>query len=694
MSDHYKSQQNKHNDSSKKVPPKEDRFVNPYNFVPLETVCYREWISEEGDSQTEKLTGYIECFIQLKTPIFIPNTSYDRAFTEDREDKPKSYDFFSYENLSGSQPISRKEKHSEPVIPGSEIRGVLRSVHEAAFNGCMSSVQENRQLSRRSVEQKKPGILRWNQEKNEWEIQPCERLMLNVTCEQEGHGQLMPRKDYYSLAEGLKIYVKSSKRRYKNRSYMNYVVEEYSLVEKKGDRWKIGYLHKGEPFGKKKHHESIFVESTEESCLPVSLEELQRLKKVLSKYNSEENRHLKEKFRPHRGYATYEKNFSRKIAEKKDVLVYYSISEQDTQIVAQYLSPSMLSQEVFLNDIEHLLKSNGGYQPCVDRNCVCKTCQLFGMVSKEKGNSLGSRLRIEDACVLDSLRQDDTALYYYPEIELPEMGEPKPGSAEFYVSRPLETEHINKSDHWTYDYVQLPDKKIEKDKLRTPLTASEIKIRGRKFYWHHEGWKSVIRKVYQYDSTSKSQSANAPEAEKGNKKMIQIIRPLRQKLRDSQQPLTFKFNVYFEQITQQELTNLLWTLDFEDPKCAHKIGRAKPLGLGSIQIQVDQVYQRRINKSNGEWELTPISREHCKLEVLSSSRQTMKRIATWKPLDFAQQVSYPQIDEANNGSKVNDAASHKWFTANRKAQGKFDKTLPTVEEELNTESKWLYKKRK
>lgn len=100
-------------------------FVNPYNFVPLEGKCLR-YAPMLGD-----LTGVIECTLTTLSPLFIPDTESK----EERNDIP-SYKFFSYDGQT-------------PVIPGSSIRGVVRGVYEAAFNGCLSALSSEHHLARR-----------------------------------------------------------------------------------------------------------------------------------------------------------------------------------------------------------------------------------------------------------------------------------------------------------------------------------------------------------------------------------------------------------------------------------------------------------------------------------------------------------------------------------------------------------------
>ena len=82
-----------------------ERFVNPYNFI--------KFPEEKAQAYTEEdwHTGIIEYSITTKTPLFIPNSSSEKAFkATDNAQEPehKSYDFFSYTELSEEERYAPK----------------------------------------------------------------------------------------------------------------------------------------------------------------------------------------------------------------------------------------------------------------------------------------------------------------------------------------------------------------------------------------------------------------------------------------------------------------------------------------------------------------------------------------------------------------------------------------------------------
>ena len=89
-------------------------FINPYTFVPIQAKNPDRHKVETGDK-----TGVIECVLETKSPVFIPNTT-KKYETETKEHY--KYEFYSYDDLSETTKNTAPKK---PVIPGSEIRGVI-----------------------------------------------------------------------------------------------------------------------------------------------------------------------------------------------------------------------------------------------------------------------------------------------------------------------------------------------------------------------------------------------------------------------------------------------------------------------------------------------------------------------------------------------------------------------------------------
>ena len=108
----------------------------PYNFVPLhKKVVEAQNIPEFDKYHKDRYSGYIELSITTKTPIYI------------RRDK-EEHDFFSIKNGS-------------PIIPGSSLRGMVRTLVEIVSFGKFSFVDSKRRLYYRDVAGRSDSTLKY-----------------------------------------------------------------------------------------------------------------------------------------------------------------------------------------------------------------------------------------------------------------------------------------------------------------------------------------------------------------------------------------------------------------------------------------------------------------------------------------------------------------------------------------------------
>ena len=89
-----------------------DRFVNPYAFVPLPVRIPRSPAPGHG-YRLGRLNATIEVSWTLRTPMLLP---------------------------AGAKAQGWIEPDGAIRIPGSAIKGAVRALHEALFNGCLSTL--------------------------------------------------------------------------------------------------------------------------------------------------------------------------------------------------------------------------------------------------------------------------------------------------------------------------------------------------------------------------------------------------------------------------------------------------------------------------------------------------------------------------------------------------------------------------
>ncbi len=621
----------------------EKTFVNPYHFVPLENECRKEINYIEHRKQKDLKTGWIECELKTLTPIFIPNTTNDDFFQErinkektDDGNKIKSYDFFSYRDNSKDNELT-----DTAVIPGSSIRGVIRSAFETLTNSCMSTIDDDKVLYKRVTKAAKPGRL--VKENKEWKIVECEKFMLKIkSCNYKADPS--PVFDIRGYEDKQKVYIKPGKK-YGGRGYMPRVIVNLSKILASECNIK-GYFHKGEPFGNRKHHESVFVEKNR--SFKVSKQDVENLLTNYKLYQ-DETVNLHKKQEDHNGYeSNIIKADNETIDSLNGSLIYYV--EHNNKY---YLSPAAIGREVFHNRLEKLV---GSYSPCDSYDKLCPACALFGFAghksennqNKDK-NAIASRICFSDA-------KTDSPKFYDPVI-LPELAGPKISSTELYLKKP----HGQNVAMWNYDYAECKNGK--KDKKIPELKGYSPQIQGRKFYWHHENIttfenENKIRFDYKRKKNKIMEDARIPYSDR-----LVKVRPV-------DKDVKFTFRIHFNQLAKDELDRLLWTLSIGDnDDLAHKIGMGKPVGLGSVQIKIHKVILRKLSIENGSFVYDTTCEytydfNNINLGCNDDTKKAFEKIANFK--NKPKNIHYPYcIDEQGRDIPEN----YEWFVGNKQING-------------------------
>lgn len=646
-----------------------ESFVNPYHFVPLGKECDRKYDYKAIKEQSGLLTGWIECELETKSPVFIPNSSNDDVFqTRAGNEEVKSYDFFSREDLSG---CFKPSPPASPVIPGSELRGVFRSAFEAVTNSCMSTTDDESVLFKRTTIPGHPGIVKHSDD-GKWYLQPCqERIGLAAwrryrkTHNEKDNNDFSAEID--ASFEGKEIIFDRSTNKYRNSKG----VEVFFVATSFGSGGSKGFLHKGESIFNK-HHESIFVPDTRKAGIPLSERDLENLVHNYRLYGDEKvNQSLAAG--KHNGYESFLKKAKKRNADDleledmKNALVYY---KQIGDCI--YLCPAAIGREVFHRRLRDLI---GSFAPCEKSNSLCPACALFGFVAGKE--SVAGRVRFSDAEFIN--QENSSKLPFLDAMVLPELASPKPSATEFYLERPSEN-----ADLWNYDYAG-----TWKGKDLVSFPKYRAQIRGRKFYWHGG-------KVRNLENPSDRMAD-----EKISKRHVKV-RPLRE-------GVFFRFKVHFDEITEKELQKLLWVLSIGNSgEYGHKIGMGKPVGLGSFAVRADGVFVRSAQISeDGSVEYEILSRrdlidsvmfvgknEKEKTELaallLGGDLESLKaflRISKLKN-DFAELIDYPRLDPQIPDSLKNKHAAFHWFVGNKQIAGTggigvkpvIDQVLPHIDE--------------
>jgi CRISPR-associated protein (TIGR03986 family) len=130
------------------------RFVHPYNFVglpaddvlrsALKRSLFERRVPVPHDRYEAGLhTGHIDCVLKTRTPWFIP---HPEKMVVDPRNKHKTLGYFTLDEVAASnwQPNDPARDTSQPAIPASSLRGMIRSVFEAATLSCFSAFDGGR----------------------------------------------------------------------------------------------------------------------------------------------------------------------------------------------------------------------------------------------------------------------------------------------------------------------------------------------------------------------------------------------------------------------------------------------------------------------------------------------------------------------------------------------------------------------
>ncbi len=547
---------------------KEERFVNPYHFIALPKEGVKQGI-EEYKRGGEWLTGKFMCHLTTKTPLIIPDHAEKiPKGTADGGERPSEYDKYPFMTIDG-----------RPMIPGSSLRGVIRSTFETITKSCVFT-NDDYYFSSRTGVPKEAGLL--EKGKEGWKLYEAERYA--------------DKEDVFTNTNEVGDVVKFEGG--KDKKGRLYVVGE-------GDQ--TGYVMRMKRFinDDKASSYSVFEQKGEEA-IPI---DGKRMDKFIELFKVNIDKYLE-------GAAKVEaKRYEEKWKEVEEkggkIPVWYQKIDDN-----YYFALSQLSRNVYIKKPKDILPAS--LKSCSGRDELCPACALFGFMSGEtnhereqrEGRAMGSRVRFSDAWC------EDEGVCKDLQKPLPILSSPRSSSLEFYL-------------------------KHEKDSYHADMDG--IELAGRKFYWHH---RNFSMRELGCDT---------------NSKMISLMQYVEAGVR-------FKFEVYFDGVTKNQLDQLYTALTFgdnvEDGRLCHKIGHAKPLGFGSAKIIVDQVSIRTFELQDGASyrvndEFLPM------LEAVDIS--DVEKAVNWEAIK-KEPIHYPRLEREVNPKKPPEV--YKWFAKNRPVKGR------------------------
>lgn len=350
----------------------DDRFVNPYTFVPLPRGGAKR---SDCTAVTEPVfSGEIKCRLITKTQIAVPDILKNPVPDNVERTEPKKYDFFTLDGKA--------------AIPGSGIRGVIRSVYEVLTDSCMHLNDKDDDYFHTRLNKTKPGIITFDPVKREYTLHNSKRVRDKTGSR-------------HKTGDRVRFDTKSGN------GQASELVDSFSA----GGRYQGVYL-RVDTFGtgNKQSNPSVF--RYIETGTKIDKVYIDRLKVNVEMYQGQ-----------------YKKDYESAIRAMETaggwLPVWYW---QDMNTGHYYLAPSQYSRAVFVKKPRDIVE-NAGMQACTSPKRCCAACAMFGFIADGKGDSQSraSHVRFTDAICEQSDCFDGSYL-------LPVLSGPRLSSFEFYLS--------------------------------------------------------------------------------------------------------------------------------------------------------------------------------------------------------------------------------------------------------------------
>lgn len=620
---------------------------SPYNFVPLPPVVVCVGDLPDHDSYAEgRYSGYWDVTLTTRSPLYVrcPMTlaQYAQQQTESAAKRERGEDRESsdFRRLLKNLPdFFYTRQPGEPVIPGSSLRGMLRTLVEVAGYGKVRWIN-NKQLFFRTVDDSavgkaynqrmvsgtgRPGDgYRSRAEGGFWReiapgphyaIQPCTviRVELDEVVQAlgaggvgdlyQGRGPMATPKVHY---QGRTVWVQVNAEQdhpHSNGRFMRYR-KSPDVKTHAQPGYQQGVLVLTGPM-QNKHMAFVFVPNSSAPCIDVPPEMVERFHDE-DQLTQWQERAFADGARKQKGYLCHNEPVF--FLREKGTLRFFGRAQMFRLPYDQ--SPlDLVPIELRRPEDVDLAEALFGYVRTDDELKDMAKRGLPVPRQGEKGRAYGGRVFVTEAV----LRPDQTDVF--EEVTVPRiLATPKPTAFQHYL--------VQTSDDKTT---------LKHYDSQSPQGADTV-IRGHKFYWHQG--QRVMRDVREADEQWLDPAGVVKAASTQHTQM----RPVKAGKQ-------FGFRVYFENLSPAELGVLQWIFDVGGGEhFALSLGMGKPLGLGAVQTQARlHVIERKARYQqlcdDGGW--------------VSGERADAEAIARQAVAEFEQQV-LAALGEAQRASHLED----------------------------------------
>lgn len=554
------------------------RFLNPYNFVRY----LPEPVIPPDDPDAQLLgrcappphdryvglTGRITCTLEAATPLFVSDSHDIRVTTiprlNDTDVQHKSYRFFQYEDRD--------------AIPATSLRGMIRSLFETVTNAPFTVFNGDERLAYRidpiEAQRFKAGIVQSLPNGNQpGVILLCEEATIGAYYDDR---KLNVLKGEWRCGEKAYAIITRTKN---NTAKVKAIARQYEELPADGEsRIYSGWVKVTGRTIETKRNESFFYFKGDQAQAQQVFFDADR--------EADFNAILSTQLQEH-GDSFRQRLQSERLAP--DNLVYVELEQ--VGVTVRNIALAKVARLRYRHSIGDLLPAH--LQPSEHYEKLDIASRVFGWVRANPAEDRKARVAYAGRVRFSHAVLTEDKGVYTEEMPLAILSSPKPTTTLFYLRK--------KNGEWS---------EAERTQPGAAMTIGydgPNQLRGRKFYRHH------------------GNALNRLEYERAQQRRDHQNRSVRGVRAPGN---VFQFTIDFHNLAPVELGALLWTLNLSgDEGCYFRLGYAKPLGFGSVKLQVESVelldHQQRYSslQQTGWRRATP----HDRGTWLACFEQAMKR---------------------------------------------------------------------
>ena len=671
-------------------------FHNPYNFVPA---LPRDGITGElGDHapighhvlHPNHYTGVIRVKMTVETPLLLPDAA--RMIEYDRDDPQ-----LGVKQGHNSFPV-RVDTDGKPYIPPTSIKGMLRAAYEAVTNSRLAEFPGREATNSQNATGH--GMRLAFRRPARIEVVPAR---IEVSNDQELTIRILSQLWLKSAAK-LPRYLQRPNQHQRNRKGEANAAIRYPdrSLPQHGDHVRIQVNTKGrvtqivrydgslitdgdegwvlitEPNIGNKKFERVYVLSDRDRFLQFQGDSAIRIRQMwtelIENYQQAHEKDLQQREARRQQPTDYlgdspgQTAWSRHVWDERyadltaGALCYVRL--QGNSVMGIY--PVSISRDLFSVSPLSLLPTT--LRPATSLQQLSPADRVFGWVNQQGKGAYKGNVRIGPVTCGTN---DPIENFGTPGLPLAILGQPKPQQARFYVATS-------------------PNGDAQPDGLTKEQAGYSTGkgLRGRKVYPHHNGlpnghWDNGAQDRTQQPVNGHFQEYRRPRLNEQEQRDNQ-----NRSIQGWVKPGTeFTFDIHVTNLSKVELGALLWLLSLPDNHF-HRFGGGKPLGFGSVRLEIDSDNTHLYNGSG--WneiystleDVTPT--EASRDEIINNFREAVRTcygspvsfegvpfIAAWLRMaqGFADNlpIHYPRARQQGQGDPVPpnpEGLAYEWFVAN------------------------------